>query len=114
MEFQTYIITLLIIYLIYFIFVIARKKAVLKFKDSMYVRYLVNVYKINVEQMNSYFLANMVAIVNSFILATALFIVSQFNGLLKMIVGFFSVMILLFGMYHILGMILKKKGDKNV
>ncbi len=113
MDFMTYIIILLAIYLFYLLFVIARKKALQKFKKSTYVMYLVNVYKIDVDKMNIYFLANMIAIVNSFILATSLYIVSNLKGILAILLGFISVMVLIFGMYHILGTILKKKGDKK-
>ncbi len=114
MEFITYIIIFLLIYLMYVLFVIARKKALLKFKKSTYAMYLVNVYKIDVEKMNPYFLANMIALVNAFILSTSLFIVCNVKGVLAIVLGLISVMVLLFGMYHILGIILKKKGDKNV
>jgi hypothetical protein len=114
MEFRTYLVLFLLIYLIYIIFVISRKKALEKFKTSTYVMYLVNVYKIDVDKINIKFLANSICLVNSFILATSVFIVSNFKGVLKIILGFLSIMILLFTMYHILGIILKKKGDNNV
>lgn len=114
MDFKTYLIVFTIIYLIYVIFVILRKKSLLKFKKSTYVTYLVNVYKIDVESINPYFLAAMVTLVNSFILSTSLYVVSNTKGFIGILVGFITLMVLLFGMYHILGIILKKKGDKNV
>jgi len=114
MDIYIYLIVFIAIYLIYVVFVILRKKALLKFKKSTYIMYLVNVYKIDVEKINPYFLANMVTLVNSFILSTSLYVVSNINGLLGILIGFITVMVLLFGMYHILGLILKKKGDKNV
>lgn len=114
MEFTTYLIFFIGIYLLYLLFVISRKKALEKFKNSTYVMYLKNVYKIEVEKLNSYLLGNMIAIVNAFILSTSLYIVSNVDGIVGILVGLISVMVLLFGMYHILGLILKKKGDKHV
>lgn len=114
MDFKSYLILLIGIYLIYLIFVIFRKKALIKFKKSTYVMYLVNVYKIDIEKIDFKFLANMICIVNSFILSTSLYIVSNIKGILSILIGFITVMVLLFGVYHILGLILKKKGDKNV
>lgn len=114
MEFTTYLIFFLLIYICYFIFVIARKKAVEKFKTSTYVLYLVNVYKIKVDKINPYILVHMISLVNAFILSTSLYIISNVDGVLGYLLGGISIFGLLFLMYHILGMILKKKGDKDV
>lgn len=114
MDFKSYLLVFTIIFLMYVIFVILRKKSLLKFKKSTYVTYLVNVYKIDVENINPYFLTIMVTLVNSFILSTSLYVVSNVKGMIGILIGFITLMVLIFGMYHILGLILKKKGDKNV
>lgn len=119
MDFLTYIFIFLIIYLCYFFFVIMRKKALEKFKTSTYAMYLKNVYKIEVEKMDAHILANKIALTNSFILATSMYYVLNIeskikNEVLFILASFFGIMILLFGVYHIVGTILKKKGDKHV
>lgn len=117
MNFISYIMVFLIIYLFYFFFVIMRKKALDKFKDSTYSMYLKNVYKVEVEKMNPYVLANQIAITNSFILSSSMFYVLNIDPLIKneilfVLASFIGIMIMLFGCYHILGIILKRKGDK--
>lgn len=113
MDFMTYLIFFIIIYLFYVIFVITRKKALEKFKTSTYVNYLVNVYKIKVEKINSRFLANMVSLTNAFILSTSLYVICNASGVLQMILAVLFLFALMFFMYHILGLILKRKGDSN-
>ena len=119
MNFIEYLFIFVIIYLLYFIFVIMRKKALLKFQTSTYALYLKNVYKVKIEQMNPYILANEISLTNSFVLATSIYYVLNIESIIKneflfVLASFVGVMILLFGVYHILGIILKKKGDKNV
>lgn len=114
MRFTSYLIVFIGIYLIYLIFVILRKKALKKFRKSAYVVYLEKVYKIDVDKINPYILSNMVCIVNAFVIATTLYVFSNLKGALSYLVGFATLFGLIFLMYHILGLILKKKGDKNV
>ena len=119
MSFISYLIVFLIIYLCYFLFVIMRKKSLEKFKTSTYAMYLKNVYKVKIEQMNPYILANELALTNSFVLSTSMYYVLNIEGKIKneilfILASFIGIMIILFGVYHILGTILKKKGDKNV
>ncbi len=109
-----YLLVFLGIYIIYLLFVVSRKKARESFKKSCYVLYLVNVYKIDVDKINTKMLASMVTCVNSFILATTLYILSNIKGILSIVVAAFSMLLLLFILYHVLGKILKRKGDKNV
>lgn len=114
MEYLMYLVLFLCIYLLYFLFVIGRKKTREKFKTSSYVTYLVNVYKIDVESIHPKTLASLVCFVNSFILTVCIFVVLHMKGIMSIVVSFLCMLLLLFLLYHILGKILKKKGDKHV
>jgi uncharacterized membrane protein len=114
MEFRTYILVFLGIYIFYLLFVVSRKKTREKFKKSSYVSYLVNVYKIDVEKLQATSLASIVTLVNSFILATGIFIAFHWKGVVGILIAFLSMLLLVFFLYHILGKLLKKKsgGEK--
>lgn len=109
----TYLITFCVIYLLYFLLVVNRKKAINKFKNSMEVKYLMNKYSINIDKVNIKKLANMVALSNSFIITTV-FIVIIFidNFILKMLVAFVILFPLIIIIYWLLGKILKKEEGK--
>ena len=108
--FLTYIIAFLLIYLIYFLFVVSRKRATEKLKNSIEVRYLINRYNIELDKIDMKKLSNRIAISNSFIMATV-FIIILFvkNFILKMLLGFVSLIPLILLVYHILAKSLKKK-----
>ena len=84
--FFTYIIAFLLIYLIYFLFVVSRKRTTEKLKNSIEVRYLINRYNIELDKIDMKKLSNRIAISNSFIMATV-FIIILFvkNFILKML-----------------------------
>lgn len=108
-----YLITFCVIYLLYFLLVVNRKKAINKFKNSMEVKYLMNKYSVNIDKVNIKKLANMVALSNSFIITTV-FIVIIFidNFILKMLVAFVILFPLIIIIYWLLGKILKKEEGK--
>ena len=108
--FFTYIIAFLLIYLIYFLFVVSRKRTTEKLKNSIEVRYLINRYNIELDKIDMKKLSNRIAISNSFIMATV-FIIILFvkNFILKMLLGFVSLIPFILLVYHILAKSLKKK-----
>ena len=108
-----YLITFCVIYLLYFLLVVNRKKAINKFKNSMEVKYLMNKYSVNIDKVNIKKLANMVALSNSFIITTV-FIVIIFidNFILKLLVAFVILFPLIIIIYWLLGKILKKEEGK--
>ncbi len=116
MEIVLTIITFIIIYLFYLIFVIIRPKKLQKFKDNMYVKYLVNNYNLDLNKVNLKKLANIIAIINSFIIAVVLGIVSITDNILLWVI--LSIVLLIpFQLisYGIIGKICQKKGMcKNV
>ena len=109
-----YILTLLILFLLYYIFVIRNKKRLQKFSNNTYVSYLVSVYKLDKERINIKQLAMAIIMVNSFIIATTVFVIGFINNLiLKFILGFIVLIPLQLLMYHGVGKIFQKKLGRN-
>lgn len=105
-----YIITMVVLFLLYYIFVIRNKKRLQKFSNNTYVSYLVGVYKLDKERINIKHLAMAIIMVNSFIIATTVFIIGFINNLvLKYALGIVVLVPLQLLMYHIIGKIFQKK-----
>lgn len=108
-----FVISFLLVYFIYFVFVIRRKKALKKLKTSLEVRYLTLRYKIDIEKMDLKYLAKKIALCNTFIVTIAFMIILFVkNFILKMLVGFVVLFPLILIGYYILGKVLKKKEGK--
>lgn len=107
------IIAFVLIYLLYVIFVISRKKKLEKFKENSYVTFLVKKYNVDLKTTNFKILAHAIALTNAFIISIALFVISFFdNWLYKISIAFVVLIILQFLMYKLLGNLFKKKGSK--
>jgi len=115
-----YLITFIIAYLFYVIFVLCRKNVLKKFPNGKEMTYLKYKYGIKVNDKNLKKIANTVFLANSFILATTVYIVCLFdNFFIELIVGLITLLILILGIYHLIGTYYKKKqikqgGKKNV
>ncbi len=112
-----YLIIFLLVYLFYVIFVLCRKTVLNKFINGKEARYLNYKYGIKINDKNLKAIANLVFIANSFILSTTVYVVCLFDNLfLEIIAGLITLIILILGIYHIIGLYLKKKqgGKKNV
>lgn len=113
MDFIIYVGTFIVIYLMYLLFVILRKKKLEKFKTSTYVSYLINMYKLDLKKMNITILAHEIALINAFILATSLYVFGLFENItVGIVVAILTVFALIFIMYHILGKMYQKKEVK--
>ena len=112
----TFVISFIIIYLIYFILVIKRKKGLESLKNGKQIKYLVEVYKLDLEKVNFKKLASSLVLTNSFILSLTLTILEFVdNYILKILLCFVILIPLIIIMYKILGETYKKKeGEKNV
>lgn len=109
-----YLIMFAIVYIMYLIFVIRKEQSIEKYKDSMEVKYLINVYKLNIGKHNFKKLAHNIILVNSFIIATtttALMLID--NIFLLLVIGVLTLIPFQLTMYHILGSFYKKKEGKN-
>lgn len=116
-ELILYLGTFIITYLFYLIFVLSRKSVLKKFPDGKEIRYLKYRYKIKVNDNNLKRIANTIFLANSFILATTVYIVYLFDNLfIELLVGVVTLIILILGVYHLIGTYYKKKqgGKKHV
>lgn len=105
-----YVVSMFVLFLLYYIFVIRNKKRLQKFSKNTYVSYLVGVYKLDKDKINQKQLAMAVIMVNSFIIATTVFIIGFINNLiLKFVLGFIVLIPLQLLMYHIIGKIFQKR-----
>ena len=105
-----YLIIFALVYLFYLVFVLCRKNVLNKFPNGKEMRYLKFKYGIKVNDKNLKQIANTVFLGNAFILSTTVFVVCLFNNLLlEILVGIVTLLILLLGVYHIIGTYYKKK-----
>lgn len=109
----TYCVVFIIVYLIYLLFVVKRKKSTEKLKKSLEVRFLINRYHIDIDNINIRSLSNKIALCNSFIISTTFMIVLFIKPfILKMLLGFVVLFPLILISYHILAKLLLKKEGK--
>ena len=112
----TFIICFIIIYLVYSIFVIYRKKGFEKFKNSKQVIFFEKAYKLDFKKINLKSFAQSLALTNAFIIAFTFTIIQLIqNFILKMLVAFVILVPLMLLMYKLLSIVYKKKeGKQNV
>lgn len=109
-ELVLFIATFLIVFLIYYLFVIRRKKYLEKFINGKEVGYLKKVYKIKLKKEDYKKIALLISLTNSFIISVAVSLVCFFNNiLLQLLLGFVLIIGLIILCYHIIGKIMKKK-----
>ena len=116
-ELILYLLTFVLAYLFYVVFVLCRKNVLKKIPNGKEITYLKVKYGIKVNDSNLKKIANLIFLINSFILATSVYVVCLFDNLfIEIIVGVITLIVLILGLYHILGTCLKKKqgGKKNV
>ncbi len=98
------VVSFFIIYIFYVLFVISRKKKLEKFKSNSYVTFLVTKYKVDLNKTNIKTLAHAIALTNSFIISSTLFIISYVSNIaLMMIVALIIIIPFQLIMYHIIG-----------
>lgn len=112
-----YLVTFGLVYLFYLLFVLRRKNVLKKLPNGKEITYLKIKYGIKVNDNNLKKIANIVFLGNSFILSTTLCVVCLFESLLiEILVGIPTLILLILIVYHIIGIILRKKqgGKKHV
>ena len=108
------ILSFIIVYLVYLVLVILRKKKMAKYKNSTEVRYLETKYRLNLKKMNMKQLAHLLSLTNAFIIAVTVLVIGFVDELiLKLMVGFIVLFPMILLMYHIIGVKLNKKYGKN-
>jgi len=109
-NFIFYIIIFIFVYLFYLIFVLARKNVLKNFPNGKEMRYLKFKYGVKVNDKNLKSIANVVFLGNAFILSTTVFVVCLLDSLLlEIIIGLITLIVLMLGIYHLIGSYYKKK-----
>jgi len=110
----TFVISFLVIYLVYNIIVVRRKKGIERFKKGTQVEYFKKVYNLDFRKVDIKKFANSLALTNAFIMSAVITIIEIFDNLIvKMAVGFILIIPLMLVSYKILGE-KYRKDDKNV
>ena len=109
-ELILYLLTFILAYLFYVVFVLCRKNVLKKIPNGKEMTYLKIKYDIKVNDSNLKKIANLIFLVNSFILATTVYVVCLFESLiLEIVVGVITLILLILVFYHLLGTYLQKK-----
>lgn len=108
-----FVVSFLVVYLAYLFTVILNKKKLKKFETSNQALYFNKKYNVKVSDKNVKLLANLVAISNAFIISTTLIIIDLVpNYILKVLVAFVIIIPLILVLYHIVGLVMLKRGNK--
>ncbi len=105
-----YLILLVVIFAVYYLFAVSSKRRLNKFSKNTYVGYLIGVYKLDKERINMKEMALTIAMINSFVISTTIFIVLFIENMVVMFIsGFATLVALQLLMYHIAGKIFQKR-----
>jgi hypothetical protein len=103
-----------LVYVIYFIFVICRKKAREKLKKSKSMEYFKQMYKIDPNKIDMKEFANVFGIANAFIIALVITIIEFFDSyLIKLLVAIIIMLPVIYVTYAFVGKFYKKKENEK-
>lgn len=106
-----FILTFLLIFIIYELFLVRKAKKDKRRKKPVEVNYLMGKFNLDLDKINYKRLLNIISAVSAFDISFVVTIVSLFeNFLLQLLVGFVLIMLLIIVSYDIVGRIYKKKG----
>ena len=110
-EFILFIISFIIVFVLYQIFIIRKAKRKKNPKEPIEVSYLVNKYKLDLEKVNYKKLLRVISIVSSFDIALVVALILLFKSfIVEIVVGFIAMLIIIFISYHLVYLVYKKKG----
>ena len=110
-ELILFVVSFIIVFLLYRIFIIKKAKRKKNPKEPFEVTYLVNKYKLDLEKINYKRLLNVISLVSSFDIALVVVIIVLLKSfILEIIVGFISTLIIILVSYHLVYLVYKKKG----
>lgn len=115
-----YLITFVLVYLLYLFFVILKEKKRSRYQDSTEITFLKKKYKLDIDAIGINKLSHVCALSNAFIIANTVLIIGFIDSyFLKAIVGFIILIPMILIVYTIIGKYYQKKqgkgrGDKNV
>ena len=110
-EILLFVCNFVFVFLMYQIFVVYRAKHAKKKKEPIEVLYLKQRYKIDLDKIYYPQLLQIVAIISSLDIALVVSIIMLIHSFIwEIIIGFFSLFIIIFISYHIVYLFYKKKG----
>ena len=110
-ELILFVVSFIIVFLLYRIFIIKKAKRKKNPKEPFEVTYLVNKYKLDLERINYKRLLNVISLVSSLDIALVVVIIVLLKSfILEIIVGFISTLIIILVSYHLVYLVYKKKG----
>lgn len=108
-----FLVSFLVVYLLYLITVILNNKKLEKFKTSNQAMYFIKKYKIKVNDNNVKKLANLIALANAFIISLTIVILELVsNYILKVLVAFLLIVPLILILYHFIAKAMLKGDNK--
>ncbi len=109
----TFVFCFLVIYLLYLLIIVLRKKGLEKFKTSKQLDYFKIKFKLDIKKLNFKKFANALAVTNAFIIAFTVTVIEVFdNWILKVLVAFLILLPLMYLLYNVIGKYYKKKEGK--
>ena len=110
-ELILFIMTFLLIYIIYELFLVRKAKKDKRRKKPVEVNYLIGKYNLDINKLNYKRLLNIISAVSAFDISLVVTIVSLLDSFyLQLLIGFVLIMLLILVSYDIVGRIYKKKG----
>ena len=110
-ELILFLISFVLVFLLYQIFIVRRAKSKKNSKEPFEVTYLVSKYKLDLKKVNYKNLLRVISIVSSFDIALVVSIIVLLKSfILEIIVGFISILVIILVSYHLIYLIYKKKG----
>ena len=110
-ELILFLISFVLVFLLYQIFIVRRAKSKKNPKEPFEVTYLVLKYKLDLKKVNYKNLLRVISIVSSFDIALVVSIIVLLKSfILEIIVGFISILVIILVSYHLVYLFYKKKG----
>lgn len=110
-EVVLFILTFLLVFVLYQLFIIRRAKSKKKKREPFEVTYLVTKYKLDLKKVNYKNLLRVISLVSSFDIALIVTIILLCNNfILEIVIGFISMLVIILVSYHLVYLVYKKKG----
>ena len=104
-----FVLMFLVIYLVYLLFVNRKKSNYYALKENDFIKMFVKRYNINIEKVNYKLLINVIALINSLIIAFTSTIILKIESIIWSIIVAFVVLFLLeYSLFEIVGRYFKK------
>ena len=110
-ELILFIMTFLLVFIIYELFLVRKCKKDKRRKKPIEVNYLIGKYNLDLDKLNYKRLLNIISAVSAFDISLVVTLISILDSFyLQLLIGFVLIMLLILVSYDIVGRIYKKKG----